>query len=104
LRRSDAQRPLAAGLLEQDQLNLLGNGNKLPVGALSNLEAPRSVSMKVVIVFVIAWCFLTIAVIVAASTRRFAAWDIYLLIAAVNQGNIPFVPPGCSHSRIRFEA
>jgi hypothetical protein len=42
--------------------------------------------MKVVIVFVIAWCFLTIAVIVAASTRRFAAWDIYLLIAAVIVG------------------
>jgi len=74
------------GLLEQDQLNLLGDGNKLPVGALSNLEAPRSVSMKVVIVFVIAWCFLTIAVIVAASTRRFAAWDSYLLIAAVIVG------------------
>jgi len=42
--------------------------------------------MKVVIVFVIAWCFLTIAVIVAASTRRFAAWDSYLLIAAVIVG------------------
>jgi hypothetical protein len=39
--------------------------------------------MRVLIVLVIAWCVLVAAAMVAAGTRRFEAWDIYLAGAAV---------------------
>jgi hypothetical protein len=42
--------------------------------------------VKVVIAFVIAWCLLVVAAIVAASNRRFEGWDIYLVTAAVVVG------------------
>jgi hypothetical protein len=42
--------------------------------------------VKIVIAFVIAWCLLVVAAIVAASTRRFEGWDIYLVTAAVVVG------------------
>jgi cyanate permease len=56
-----------------------------------NAQRHRAVAMtwrrrEVVIAFVIAWCLLVVAAIVAASTRRFEGWDIYLLTAAVVVG------------------
>jgi hypothetical protein len=56
--------------------------------------------VKVVIAFVIAGCLLVVAAIVAASTRRFEGWDIYLVAhrhcncaGAVTRS--PTVPPWC---------
>jgi hypothetical protein len=46
--------------------------------------------VKVVIAFVIAGCLLVVVAIVAASTRRFEGWDIYLVTAAVVVG-LPIV-------------
>jgi hypothetical protein len=43
-------------------------------------------AVKALIALVVIWCFLVLAVIVAASTRRFQGWDIYLAIAAVVVG------------------
>jgi hypothetical protein len=42
--------------------------------------------VKLVIALIIIWCLLVIAAIVAASTRRFDGWDIYLVAAAVVVG------------------
>jgi hypothetical protein len=39
--------------------------------------------VRVLIVLVIAWCLLVAAAMVAAGTRRFEAWDVYLAGAAV---------------------
>ena len=53
---------------------LLGNG-------------PRArAHSEVLIAFVLTWCGLVVAAIVAASTRRFQGWDMYLAIAAVLVG------------------
>jgi hypothetical protein len=42
--------------------------------------------VQVVIAFVVAWCLLVVAAIVAASSRRFAGWDTYLVAAAIVVG------------------
>jgi hypothetical protein len=42
--------------------------------------------VKALIALVLIWCFLILAAIVAASTRRFQGWGIYLAMAAVAVG------------------
>ena len=54
-------------------------------GELGNGPRARAHS-EVLITFVLTWCGLVVAAIVAASTRRFQGWDMYLAIAAVLVG------------------
>ena len=42
--------------------------------------------MKALAALVIAWCLLVTAAVAATSTRRFEAWNIYLVGAAVIVG------------------
>jgi hypothetical protein len=42
--------------------------------------------VKSLIVFVFTWCLLVVAAVVAAGTRRFEGWDIYLVVAVVVVG------------------
>jgi hypothetical protein len=42
--------------------------------------------VKVIIALVVTWCVLTVAAIVAASTRHLEGWDIYLVVAAIIVG------------------
>jgi membrane protein YdbS with pleckstrin-like domain len=51
-----------------------------------NRGSLRAAPVRVLIVLVIAWCLLVAAGMVAAGTRRFEAWDIYLAGAAVIVG------------------
>jgi hypothetical protein len=44
------------------------------------------ISVRVLIILVIAWSLLVAGAMVAAGTRRFEAWDIYLAGAAVVVG------------------
>jgi hypothetical protein len=58
----------------------------LPKGDRGNGALGRALTVKALIALVLIWCFLILAAIVAASTRRFEGWDIYLAIAAVVVG------------------
>jgi hypothetical protein len=55
-------------------------------GERGNGPLGRALTVKALIALVVIWCFLVLAAIVAASTRRFQGWDMYLAIAAVVVG------------------
>jgi hypothetical protein len=65
---------------------VLHHPRPLPQGDRGNGALGRALTLKALIVLVVTWCFLLVAAIVAASTRRFQGWDIYLTIAAVVVG------------------
>jgi hypothetical protein len=47
---------------------------------------PPMLTLKAFTALVVTWCLLAVAAIVAASTRRFEGWYMYLLVGAVFVG------------------